>query len=74
MEKWEQDELVNNLGHNLAQCKKEIQDAIISYVTQADAEYGRRTVEMLKKHESMMKAMDKPELMANASEPAMQGK
>ena len=74
LEGWERDELVNNIGHNLAQCKKEIQDAIIDHCTRADADYGRRVVEMTRKHEAMMKDMTKPEPMAKAPEMATQGK
>ena len=73
-EPWERDELVNNIGHNLAQCIKPIQDAIIDHCAQADADYGRRVTESLAKHAAAMKAMAKPQPMATASEPAMQGK
>ena len=72
-EPWERDELVNNIGHNLAICTKDIQDRIISYCTQADADYGRRVTEKLHEHEMMMKEMKKPMPAATVSEPAMQG-
>ena len=72
-EPWERDELVNNIGHNLAQCIKPIQDAILSYCTQADADYGRRATEMMHKHMAMMKDMKKPQPMSTAPEMAAQG-
>jgi catalase len=65
---------VNNIGHNLAQCIKPIQDAIISYCTQADADYGRRVTEMMHKRVAAMKAMPKEQPMAMAPEMATQGK
>ena len=73
-EPWEQDELVNNIGHNLAMCTKEIQDKIIYACTQADATYGQRVTDALRKHEAMMKDMKKPMPAAKASEMIMQGK
>jgi catalase len=41
-EAWERDELVNNLIGALKVCTKEIQQRMVGYFTQADAEYGRR--------------------------------
>ena len=38
-------ELVNNLSGNLAQCTAEVAEKVIGYVTEADAEYGRRVRE-----------------------------
>jgi len=62
------------IGHNLAQCIKPIQDAIISHCTRADADYGRRVTESMHKHIAMMKSMEKPQPMATAPEMATQGK
>src|SRR3954468_14844060 len=47
-EPWERDELIMNLVSNLKKCKKNIQDRMLSYFTQADAEYGQRVAEGLK--------------------------
>jgi catalase len=47
-EPWERDELIMNLVSNLKMCKKDIQDRMLSYFTQADPEYGRRVAEGLK--------------------------
>ena len=41
-EKWEQDDLILNLTTDLAKCAPVIQETIIRYAEQADAEYGRR--------------------------------
>ena len=44
-EPWERDDLVKNLVFNLKMCNKDIQERMVSYFTQADAEYGRRIAE-----------------------------
>ena len=41
-EDWERDELINNMVGALAKCKPDIRERMISYFTQADADYGRR--------------------------------
>ncbi len=58
-EEWEKEELISNLTGALSVCRKEIQDTMISYFTQADEEYGRRV------RESLDEAMKNKE--ANAS-------
>lgn len=42
---FERDELVRNLSAALSGCRKEIQDRMIGYFTQADPDYGRRVKE-----------------------------
>ncbi|MCC9166619.1 catalase [Pontibacter harenae] len=55
-EDWERDELISNLSGDLAGCDKRIQDKMVEYFTQADADYGRRVAEGIKmKTEMMMK-------------------
>jgi len=44
----EKDELISNLVSGLSECSKEIQDRMISYFTEADAEYGQRVSDGLK--------------------------
>ena len=73
-EEWERAELVNNIGHNLAQCIPAIQEAILSHCTQADADYGRRATEAMHKHMAAMKDLKKPQPMATAPEMATQEK
>ena len=46
-EDWERDELISNMVGALAQCKPDIRERMISYFTQADADYGRRVSEGL---------------------------
>ncbi|NGZ73720.1 catalase [Saccharibacillus alkalitolerans] len=46
-EDWERDELIANLVDALSQCKPDIQERMIDYFTQADADYGRRVAEGL---------------------------
>lgn len=41
-EDWERDELINNLGDALAVCEESIQQKMIEYFTEADADYGSR--------------------------------
>lgn len=47
-EKWEQDDLILNLTTDLAKCAPVIQEKMIRYAEQADADYGRRLRENLK--------------------------
>jgi len=44
---WERDELVSNLVGALSQCGTDIQQRMLWYFSQADAEYGRRVAEGL---------------------------
>jgi catalase len=44
-EDWERDELIKNLVGGLSRCNKDIQDRMIGYFTEADADYGRRVAE-----------------------------
>jgi catalase len=44
-ETWERDELIHNLVDALKDCPKVIQQRMLSYFAQADAEYGRRVAE-----------------------------
>jgi len=46
-EDWERDELIDNLVGALSTCKSDIQERMIDYFTQADADYGRRVSEGL---------------------------
>jgi catalase len=41
-EPWERDELVTNIIGNLKGCPRDIQERMVSYFSQADAEYGER--------------------------------
>ena len=54
-------ELVNNLAGNLAQCTPEVAEKVIGYVTEADAEYGRRVADAvrMKKNDNLGMEMDK---------------
>ena len=47
-EKWEQDDLILNLTTDLAKCAPVIQETMIRYAEEADADYGRRLRENLK--------------------------
>lgn len=51
-EKWEQDDLILNLTTDLAKCAPVIQETMIRYAEEADAEYGRRLRENLKNTDS----------------------
>jgi catalase len=42
---WERDDLVTNLVDALSQCNRDIQERMVSYFTQADAEYGARVAQ-----------------------------
>ncbi|WP_096188482.1 catalase-related domain-containing protein [Evansella halocellulosilytica] len=44
---WEKDELVSNLGVALVSCRKEIQDKMISMLTECDEEYGLRVADKI---------------------------
>jgi catalase len=45
MEDWERADLVNNLSNALAQCNADIQERMITLLTNCDADYGRRVAE-----------------------------
>ena len=51
-EKWEQDDLILNLTTDLAKCAPAIQETMIRYAEQADADYGRRLRENLQHAQS----------------------
>jgi catalase len=55
-EQWERDELISNLGGALAQCTQDIQDRMISMLTQCDEDYGRRVAEGIKQASMETKA------------------
>jgi len=57
---WERDELINNLGAGLSNCRKDIQDKMIEYFTQCDPDYGKRVRESMVKHMEKMKGMPEP--------------
>jgi len=44
-EPWERDELIRNLVDALGGCPRDIQERMVSYFTQADADYGRRVAQ-----------------------------
>jgi catalase len=46
-EDWEREELINNLGNDLAKCDKRIQEKMLEYFTQADENYGRLVKERI---------------------------
>jgi catalase len=48
-EEWEREELISNLVGVLSICAPQIQDKMLEYFTQADADYGRRVAEGLAK-------------------------
>nr|WP_046314033.1 catalase [Pontibacter korlensis] len=68
-EDWERDELIMNLGNDLAKCDKRIQDKMLEYFTQADEDYGRRvresidraTQELMKMKHDKIAGTDGPE-------------
>ncbi|MCH7323199.1 catalase [Solibacillus sp. MA9] len=51
-EKWEQDDLILNLTTDLAKCESVIQETMIRYAEEADADYGRRLRENLQNTDS----------------------
>ncbi|QAY66598.1 catalase [Paenibacillus protaetiae] len=52
----EREELVRNLGDNLAICSQVIRDKLLDHLTQADPEYGRRVAEAIKTAEAAKKS------------------
>jgi catalase len=42
MESWERDELINNLVNLIGQCDRDIQERMVSHLSQCEEEYGRR--------------------------------
>lgn len=47
MDDFERDDLVRNLVDALEQCRKLVQDRMVSHLTQCDEEYGRRVADGL---------------------------
>ena len=47
MEEWEREDLVSNLVGGLKPCGEDIQQRMLWYFSQADADYGRRVAEGL---------------------------
>lgn len=47
-EQWEKDELISNLVDALSTCPSHIQERMVGYFTEADAEYGQRVADGLK--------------------------
>lgn len=47
MEDWEGDELISNLVGALSVCDSDIQERMVSHLTQCDETYGRRLAEGL---------------------------
>ena len=47
MEDWERDELISNLVGALSQCDRDIQERMVSHLSQCDDAYGRRVAEGL---------------------------
>jgi catalase len=47
LEDWERDELISNLVNLIGQCDRDIQERMISHLTQCDETYGRRVAEGL---------------------------
>lgn len=51
-EQWEKDELISNLVDALSTCRSDIQERMISYFTEADAEYGKQVADGLKERKA----------------------
>ena len=47
MEDWERDQLIGNLGNRVERCDRDIQERMVSHLSQCDEEYGRRVAEGL---------------------------
>jgi catalase len=47
LEDWERDELISNLVNLVGQCDRDIQERMVSHLSQCDKEYGRRVAEGL---------------------------
>jgi catalase len=45
MKAWERDELISNLVNLVGQCDRDIQERMVSHLSQCDEEYGRRVAE-----------------------------
>ncbi|WP_338088609.1 catalase [Pontibacter litorisediminis] len=68
-EDWERDELIMNLGNDLAKCDPRIQEKMLSHFTQADEDYGRRVKESIERATTEMKKMMKHEKIAGTDGP-----
>ena len=66
-------ELINNLSGALTSAIPAVQEKIVSYCTQADAEYGRRLGEALKKKLGMTKESMQHETIESAEDMALAG-
>ncbi|WP_266203027.1 catalase [Pontibacter kalidii] len=69
-EDWERDELINNLGNDLAKCDPRIQEKMLSYFTQADEDYGRRVKESIERATEEKKKMMKHDKIAGTDGPS----
>ncbi|GAA4430322.1 catalase [Pontibacter saemangeumensis] len=69
-EDWERDELIMNLGNDLAKCDKRIQDKMLEYFTQADEDYGRRVRESIERATKELKMMMKHDKIAGTDGPS----
>ncbi|MCP2043858.1 catalase [Pontibacter sp. HSC-36F09] len=58
-EDWEREELINNLGNDLAKCDPRIQEKMLDHFTQADEDYGRLVRERIEQATQQMHKMDK---------------
>ena len=67
-------ELISNLSGALANAVPAVQEKIVSYCTQADAEYGRRLKEALDKKLGMNKEAKEADAVEEAKEEALVGK
>ena len=67
------EECVNNLAGNLAQCTPEVAAKVVSYVTQADAEYGRRVQERLEQKRGMSQDMEPDHAVSKVLDEALVG-
>lgn len=65
----ERNELVNNLGAALAQCRTDIQEAMLGYFSQADADYGRRVRAAIASHSAAMQNQPAPQIRGIAGKP-----
>jgi len=68
-EDWERDELINNLGNDLAKCDPRIQEKMLSYFTQADEDYGRRVKESIERAVAAAKKMMKHDIIEGTDGP-----
>lgn len=69
---WEKDELISNLSGALADVHQAVRDQMIKNVTEADADYGKRLIEAIKKERDSMeeKASEAVEDASQKSQPS----